>query len=64
MIADPQVRNMATVGGNLAHGDPANDHPATMIALRASVIAVGPNGSREIGIDDFFHHAFRRGGTL
>ena len=42
MIADPQVRNMATVGGNLAHGDPANDHPATMIALRASVIAEGP----------------------
>ena len=54
MIADPQVRNMATVGGNLAHGDPANDHPATMIALRASVVVEGPNGSREIGIDDFF----------
>ncbi|GIT08894.1 MAG: hypothetical protein CM1200mP30_25240 [Pseudomonadota bacterium] len=37
MIADPQVRNLATVGGNLAHGDPAKDHPATKIALRASV---------------------------
>src|ERR1700739_2039491 len=35
VIADPQVRNLATVGGNLAHGDPANDHPATMIALGA-----------------------------
>ena len=46
MIADPQVRNMATVGGNLAHGDTANDHPATMIALRASVVLEGPNGSR------------------
>ena len=58
MIADPQVRNMATVGGNLAHGDPANDHPATMIALRASVVVEGPNGSREIGIDDFFTDFF------
>ena len=58
MIADPQVRNMATVGGNLAHGDPANDHPATMIALGASVVVEGPNGSREIGIDDFFTDFF------
>ena len=58
MIADPQVRNLATVGGNLAHGDPANDHPATMIALRASVIAEGPKGTREIGIDDFFPDFF------
>ena len=58
MIADPQVRNMATVGGNLAHGDPANDHPATMNALRASVVVEGPNGSREIGIDDFFPDFF------
>lgn len=58
MIADPQVRNLATVGGNLAHGDPANDHPAAMIALRASVVMEGPNGSREIGIDDFFTDFF------
>ncbi len=58
MIADPQVRNMATVGGNLAHGDPANDHPATMIALGASVAVEGPNGRREIGIDDFFPDFF------
>ena len=36
VIADPLVRNMATVGGNLAHGDPANDHPATMLALGAA----------------------------
>src|SRR5271169_5427848 len=43
VIADPQVRNLATVGGNLAHGDPANDHPATMIALGAQIIA---NGSK------------------
>ena len=58
MIADPSVRNMATVGGNLAHGDPANDHPATMLALRASVIAEGPNGTREIKIDNFFPDFF------
>lgn len=54
VIADPLVRNMATVGGNLAHGDPANDHPATMLALRAEVVAAGPNGTRTIPIDQFF----------
>ncbi len=54
VIADPLVRNLATVGGNLAHGDPANDHPATMLAYRAEVVATGPNGSRTIPIDDFF----------
>ena len=58
MIADPSVRNMATVGGNLAHGDPANDHPATMLALRALVLAEGPNGTREIKIDNFFPDFF------
>jgi carbon-monoxide dehydrogenase medium subunit len=54
VIADPLVRNLATVGGNLAHGDPANDHPATMLALRAQVVATGPGGQRTIPIDDFF----------
>jgi len=54
VIADPVVRNRATVGGNLAHGDPANDHPATMLALSAQVVAVGPNGERVIAIDKFF----------
>jgi carbon-monoxide dehydrogenase medium subunit len=53
-IADPVVRNMGTVGGNLAHADPANDHPATMLALDASVIATGPDGERRIPIDAFF----------
>src|SRR5437764_361509 len=58
VIADPLVRNRATVGGNLAHGDPANDHPATMLALRAVVVAQGPNGDRAIPIDGFFTGLF------
>jgi carbon-monoxide dehydrogenase medium subunit len=52
------VRNLATVGGNLAHGDPANDHPATMLAYRAEVVATGPGGTRTIPIDDFFQGLF------
>lgn len=54
VIADPLVRNKATVGGNLAHADPANDHPATMLAYNAHVIARGPTGTRTIAIDDLF----------
>ncbi|HJZ74647.1 MAG TPA: xanthine dehydrogenase family protein subunit M [Vicinamibacterales bacterium] len=54
VIADPLVRNRATVGGNLAHADPANDHPATMLALGAEVTATGANGARTIPIDRFF----------
>jgi carbon-monoxide dehydrogenase medium subunit len=53
-VADPVVRNWATVGGNLAHADPANDHPATMLALGACVVARGPAGERAISIDEFF----------
>ena len=59
VIADPLVRNLATVGGNLAHGDPANDHPATMLAYRAEVVATGPGGSRTIPIDQFFRGLFQ-----
>jgi carbon-monoxide dehydrogenase medium subunit len=58
VIADPQVRNLATVGGNLAHGDPANDHPATMLALKAQVVATGPQGERVIPIEEFFLSLF------
>jgi carbon-monoxide dehydrogenase medium subunit len=58
VIADPLVRNMATVGGNLAHGDPANDHPATMLALGAEVVATGPRGERTIPIAKFFTGLF------
>ena len=58
VIADPLVRSLATVGGNLAHGDPANDHPATMLALGARVVARGPKGEREIPVDQFFKGIF------
>jgi len=58
VIADPQVRNLATVAGNLAHGDPANDHPATMLALGAQVVATGPAGERIIAIEGFFLSVF------
>ncbi|MGZ3581935.1 MAG: FAD binding domain-containing protein [Ktedonobacterales bacterium] len=58
VIADPLVRNFATIGGNLAHADPANDHAATMLAQRASVVAEGPNGRRRIPIDDFLVDTF------
>jgi len=58
VIADPLVRNRATICGNVAHGDPANDHPATMLALRAQMVATGPDGERTIEVDDFFHGLF------
>jgi len=58
VIADPLVRNLATVGGNLAHGDPANDHPATMVALGARVVATGPKGTREIAAEELFQGLF------
>jgi carbon-monoxide dehydrogenase medium subunit len=58
VIADPQVRNLATVAGNLAHGDPANDHPATMLALGAQVVATGSGSERIIPIEVFFLSLF------
>ncbi|MGF1510554.1 MAG: FAD binding domain-containing protein [Myxococcota bacterium] len=58
VVADPLVRNRATVGGNIAHADPANDHPATMLAYDARVVARGPKGERVIDIDDFFTGLF------
>lgn len=54
LIADPQVRNFGTLGGNLAHGDAANDHPAVMMALGASVEITTNSGTREVSLDDFF----------
>ena len=61
VIADPQVRNLATVAGNLAHGDPANDHPATMLALGAQIVATGLAGERIIPIEEFFLSVFSTG---
>lgn len=54
VVADPLVRNMSTIGGNLAHADPANDHPATMLAYGASFVATGPQGERVIPAAEFF----------
>ena len=54
VVADPVVRNWATVGGNIAHADPANDHPATMLAMGAKIVAFGPAGERVLPIEEFF----------
>jgi len=53
-IADPAVRHRGTIGGGLAHADPAGDLPAVITALDATLVAVGPSGSREIRPADFF----------
>lgn len=57
-IADAQVRNMGTIGGSLAHADPAADLPAVMLALGAELRAVGRDGSRLILVDEFFTGMF------
>jgi aerobic carbon-monoxide dehydrogenase medium subunit len=54
LIADPQVRNRGTIGGDIAHGDPANDHPALALALDATFTLQGPGGKRSVKADDFF----------
>lgn len=53
-ISDPQVRYKGTVGGDISHGDPANDHPALMLALDASFVLRGPRGERVVRADAFF----------
>jgi len=53
-IGDPQVRNMGTIGGSLAHADPAADLPAVMLAVGAELVAVGPKGKRTLPVDGFF----------
>jgi len=57
-IADPQVRNRGTIGGDIAHGDPANDHPAIAMALDATFVLQGPAGERQIEAVDFFRGTF------
>jgi aerobic carbon-monoxide dehydrogenase medium subunit len=53
-VGDPQVRHRGTIGGSIAHGDPASDLPAALLALRGTLVARGPGGEREIAADDFF----------
>lgn len=57
-IADPLVRNLGTVGGNVSHGDPANDLPACMLALGAQFVVRGPKGSRTIPAHEFYQDTF------
>jgi carbon-monoxide dehydrogenase medium subunit len=54
-VGDPQVRHRGTLGGTLAHGDPASDLPAAVLALGGTLVVQGPNGRREIAAGDFFH---------
>jgi carbon-monoxide dehydrogenase medium subunit len=53
-VAHPAIRNKGTIGGNLAHADPASELPACMLALDATIVAHGPNGERKIAANDFF----------
>jgi aerobic carbon-monoxide dehydrogenase medium subunit len=53
-IADPQVRNRGTIGGSLAHGDPASDLPAVMMVCEASLSVQGPSGERTISAQEMF----------
>ncbi|MCP3990104.1 MAG: xanthine dehydrogenase family protein subunit M [Actinomycetia bacterium] len=53
-VGDPSVRHRGTLGGSLAHGDPASDLPAALLALNGTLVAKGPNGEREIAARDFF----------
>jgi len=57
-IGDRQVRNRGTIGGSLAHADPGADYPTVLSALGATVVALGPDGEREIAADDFFTGVF------
>jgi carbon-monoxide dehydrogenase medium subunit len=58
LVGDPQVRHRGTIGGSLAHADPAGDLPAVVLALDATLVARGPAGSREIGAAEFFRDLF------
>jgi aerobic carbon-monoxide dehydrogenase medium subunit len=53
-IGDPQVRHRGTIGGSVAHGDPASDLPTVLLALGATVVVRGPGGERTVAADDFF----------
>jgi carbon-monoxide dehydrogenase medium subunit len=53
-VGDPQVRHRGTIGGSIAHADPASDLPATTLALGATYVVQGPNGTREVAAGDFY----------
>ena len=57
-VGDPQVRHRGTIGGSLAHADPAADLPAVLLALDATLVTRGPSGSREIAAGEFFRGLF------
>ena len=57
-VGDPQIRHRGTIGGSIAHADPASDLPAVLLALDATLVARGPGGSREIPIGEFFQGLF------
>lgn len=58
LISDPQVRYKGTIGGDISHGDPANDHPALMVVLGASFVLTSSSGERVVAADDFFLGSF------
>jgi aerobic carbon-monoxide dehydrogenase medium subunit len=58
LIGDPQVRHRGTIGGSLAHGDPASDLPAILLALDGEVDVAGGTGVRSVAAADFFHGVF------
>jgi aerobic carbon-monoxide dehydrogenase medium subunit len=57
-VGDPQIRHRGTIGGSVAHADPASDLPAVLLALDATLVARGPGGTREIGVGEFFQGLF------
>jgi aerobic carbon-monoxide dehydrogenase medium subunit len=57
-IGDPQVRHLGTIGGSVAHGDPASDMPTVLVALDAELVVRGPEGERTVGAADFFRGVF------
>lgn len=58
VLGDPEVRNLGTIGGSLAHADPAGDWGTALLALDAELVLTGPNGERTVSIDDFFKDTF------
>jgi carbon-monoxide dehydrogenase medium subunit len=57
-VGDPQIRHRGTIGGSIAHADPASDLPAVLLALNATIVARGTDGTREIPIGEFFQGLF------